>query len=247
MEKTEMMEKIEKFQILISCVIITLGLLLSCFVFASKISKDENITVTGSAYKNVKSDFAKLSFMISSKKATKKEAFVELKNQIPEVIKYLEAQGIKKEDIECSTMNGYDVYKRNEKGYDTNEIVAYSASQNIEIKSKDVYKIKEISLDIQNLVNKGINIEVYSPEYFYSDLASIKIDLLKQASIDAKQRANSMLEATGAKAGKVKSMRMGVFQITPVDSTMVSDMGISDTSSIDKKVTAVANVVFKVK
>ena len=56
-----------------------------------------------------------------------------------------------------------------------------------------------------------------------------------------------MLEATNTKVGKVKSMRMGVFQITPVDSTMVSDMGINDTSSIDKRVTAVANVVFKVK
>ena len=56
-----------------------------------------------------------------------------------------------------------------------------------------------------------------------------------------------MLEATNAHVGKVSSMRMGVFQITPADSTMVSDMGINDTTSIDKKVTAVANVVFKVK
>ncbi len=42
-------------------------------------------------------------------------------------------------------------------------------------------------------------------------------------------------------------MKMGVFQITTPDSTNVADYGINDTSSIDKKVTAVANVVFKVK
>ena len=78
-------------------------------------------------------------------------------------------------------------------------------------------------------------------------MASIKIDLLKEATLDAKQRAQSMLKATGANVGKVKSMRMGVFQITPPDSTMVSDMGVNDTTTIDKKVTAVANVVFKVK
>ena len=45
----------------------------------------------------------------------------------------------------------------------------------------------------------------------------------------------------------IKSVRMGVYQITPVDSTDVSDMGINDSSTIDKKVTAVANVSFKIK
>ena len=70
---------------------------------------------------------------------------------------------------------------------------------------------------------------------------------MKEATLDAKQRAESMLKAAGANVGKVKQMRMGVFQITPPDSTMVSDMGVNDTTTIDKKVTAVANIVFKVK
>ena len=239
------MEKLEKFQILVSCLIITLGLLVASIIFANKIAKDENITVTGSASKIVKSDSAKLSFSIRTRKINQKEAFAHLKKQTPEVIEYLKEKGITKYDIKA--MNGYNIYRQNDKGYSTNEIIAYEASQNIEIKSKDVLKIKEISIDIQNLIDKGVKIEVYSPEYFYSDLASIKVDLLKEAGLDAKQRASSMLEATNAKVGKVKSMRMGVFQITPVDSTMVSDMGINDTTSIDKKVTAVANVVFKVK
>ena len=239
------MEKLEKFQILVSCLIITFGLLIATLIFASKISKDENITVTGSASKIVKSDSAKLSFTVRSRKTNQKETFANLKIQIPKVVEYLKSKGIKEIDIKA--MDGYSVFRQNDKGYSTNEIIGYEGSQLIEIKSNDVLKIKEISTDIQSLIDKGINIEVYSPQYFYSDLASIKIDLLKEASLDAKQRANSMLEATGANVGKVKSMRMGVFQITPVDSTMVSDMGINDTSSIDKKVTAVANVVFKVK
>ena len=56
-----------------------------------------------------------------------------------------------------------------------------------------------------------------------------------------------MLKATQNSVGKIQSVRMGVYQITPVNSTDVSDMGINDTSSIDKKVTAVANVSFKIK
>ena len=39
---------------------------------------------------------------------------------------------------------------------------------------------------------------------------------------------------------------MGVMQITPADSTDVSDAGISDTTSIDKDITAVVNISFAV-
>ena len=50
------MEKLEKFQLLLACSVISLGVLFSSMIFANKIQKNENITVTGSAYKIVKSD-----------------------------------------------------------------------------------------------------------------------------------------------------------------------------------------------
>ena len=40
---------------------------------------------------------------------------------------------------------------------------------------------------------------------------------------------------------------MGVLQIEPVNSTEVSDYGINDTTSIEKKVVAVVNATFTVK
>lgn len=104
-----------------------------------------------------------------------------------------------------------------------------------------------MSVDIQSLLDKGIDINVMQPEYFYSKLADLKVQLLQDATTDAKDRATAMLKATHNRPGKIQSVQMGVFQITPVDSTNVSDMGINDTTTIDKKVTAVANVVFRVK
>jgi hypothetical protein len=241
------MEKLEKYQLLFACSVIALGIFASSLVFASRISKDENITVTGSASKIVKSDSAKLRIDLSSRAATQKEAYAILKNQNPIVVKYLVSKGIDSKDINTRTINGYFNFKTNANGYSTNEVVSYSANQGIEISSKDVQKIKEISTDIQSLVDKGISLSVDAPEYYYSDLASIKIELLKDAASDAKSRAQSMLSAANSHVGKVKSMKMGVFQITSPDSTNVSDYGINDTSTIDKKVTAVANVVFKVR
>ena len=124
---------------------------------------------------------------------------------------------------------------------------SYNLSQPIEIVSNDVNKIKEISLDIQNLLEKNIDININQTSYFYSKLSDLKVELLELATIDSMQRASAMLKATNNKVGKIQSVKMGVFQITEVDSTNVSDMGINDTSTIDKKVTAVANVVFKIK
>ena len=188
-----------------------------------------------------------MSHFVKISLTNQKTTYAIIKKQLPIVINYLKEQGIEEKNITIKTINGYEIYKQNDRGYSTQEIIAHSANQGLEITSNDVEKIKNLSINLQDLINQGINIEVFQPEYFYSDLASIKIDLLKEATKDAKDRATSMLKATKARVGKVKSMRMGVFQITPVDSNSVSNMGINDTSSIDKKVTAVANVVFKVK
>ena len=204
------------------------------------------ISVTGSAYEIVKSDSGALSFNINVKRVNKNEAYNALQNQIKVVEKYLADKKISR--IERKTINGYYNYKRDEKtGAYTNIPESYNLSQPMTISSNDVDLIKEISNDITGLINQGIDINVYNVSYNYSKLPELKVTLLEKASMDAKARAESMLKATHNSVGKISSVRMGVYQITPVDSTDVSDMGINDSSTIDKKVTAVANVSFKVK
>jgi uncharacterized protein len=45
----------------------------------------------------------------------------------------------------------------------------------------------------------------------------------------------------------VRSARLGAYQVTPRNSTEVSDYGINDTSSREKDVTAVVSVTFAVR
>ena len=241
----DMLEKLEKFQITILALIIALGGMLSAKIITSAMAHD-GISVTGSAYEIVKSDSGKLYFNICVQSKTKAAAYQLLKQQLPVVKKYLKEKGI--EDITVKNYNGYYSYKYNQTtGNYTNEIENYKLSQPIEACSKDVNLIKEVSLDIQNLIDKGIDISEAGADYFYSGLSELKVKLLKEATIDAKNRASAMLKANNNSVGKIQSVKMGVFQITSIDSTNVSDMGINDTSTIDKKVTAVANVVFKIK
>lgn len=239
-----MFEKLEKLQIVSLGIILALGLILAVKAGTNAMSHDK-IAVTGSAFEVVKSDSARLEFEVTAKQPNKQIAYNTVKDKLPIVLKYLEEKGIT--DVEVKGINGYYSYKYSPNGNITNEVAFYNLSQPIVIKSNDVQKIKEISVDIQNLMEKGVDLNVMQPEFFYSQLADLKIKLLKEATTDAKARAAAMLKATHNKPGKIQSVQMGVFQITPVDSTNVSDMGISDTTTIEKKVTAVANVNFRIK
>ncbi len=240
-----MLEKLEKFQITILALILAFGFIIGAKIVTSGLAQD-GVTVTGSAYEIVKSDSGKLNFEISVQAKTKAEAHKIVKKQLPEVEKYLKDKGIT--DIDIKNYHGYYNYKYNSvSGNYTNEVENYKLTQPVEAASKNVNLIKEVSVDIQNLLDKGIDITDSHADYFYSGLADLKIKLLQAATVDAKKRAAAMLKANNNSISKIQSVKMGVFQITDVDSTNVSDMGINDTSTIDKKVTAVANVVFKIR
>ena len=239
-----MLEQLEKLQLVWLAIILSLGLVIAVKIGTKTMSNDK-ITVTGSAYEIVKSDSARLEFELTTRTPNKQSAYNKAKTQMPVVLKYLEEKGIT--DIEVQAANGYNTYRYNPNGISTGEILYYNFSQSIIIKSNDVQKIKDISVNIQELLDKGIDVRVMRPEFFYSHLADLKIKLLQEATTDAKTRATAMLKATHNRPGKIQSVQMGVFQITPVDSTNVSDMGISDTTTVDKKVTAVANIVFRIK
>lgn len=242
-----MLERIEKLQVAILGLLLAFGLIAAVKSGVSPFARN-SVTVTGSAYEIVQSDSGNLEISLSVRRPTKAIAYSTAKKQLPEILKYLESKGFDtKKDVDVKSMNGYESYKYTPNGVNTNEIAYYQLSQPIVIKSNDVNKIKDVSLDITSLMDKGIDIDVRNANYSYSKLSDLKVDLLNRATKDAKQRASAMLKSTNNRVGKIESVRMGVFQITPVDSTDVSDMGINDTSTIEKKITAVSNVTFKVK
>src|SRR5574344_667947 len=241
-----MSEKFEKYQLSIFGLIIAVGLVCAVKIGTSSLSKD-SISVTGSAYEIVQSDSGSMDLTLNVRRPTKAQASNIAQKQIPVVTEYLKGKGFADSDMDIKAPSGYFSYKVTANGNTTNEIAYYNLSQTISVKSNDANKIKDTSLNIQSLSDKGIDIDTTQVQYAYSKLSDLKVKLLENATTDAKQRASAMLKATHNRVGKIQSVKMGVFQITPVDSTDVSDSGISDTSTIDKKVTSVANVVFQIK
>ena len=241
-----MIEKLAKIQIAMLGLILGICLIIGAGVLSNNFKKNE-ITVTGSAYEIVKSDSASWKVQVLTKAPTSVAAYNTLKAQVPVVEEYLLNAGIKKEDISYLGINNYPTYKRDAKGNFTQDIAYYNYEQILKITSDNPELVNKTYLEIPSLVQKGITLQAFAPEYYYSDLNKKKADLLKAARADAKVRAQGMLKATNNRVGKISSVKMGVMQITPSDSNEVSDWGINDSSTIDKKITAVANVVFSVR
>lgn len=243
-----MYEKFKDFQIAILGLCLAVGVIFASIISTANLSKD-SISVTGSAYEIVKSDSANWTFIIKVKETTKVQSYKKVKEQLPVVQKYLISKGFTADQIEVKPVNSYENFKTNPvNGYTTNVVEYYVFEQPIKVSTKDVEKIKALATDYQELTEKNINIVSYEqPQYHYSQLADLKVKLLQNATSDARNRAKSMLKSNHNRLGKIRSAKMGVFQITPVDSNDVSDSGYNDLSSIEKKVTAVANVTFAIK
>jgi len=239
-------------QIFLLGICIAVGTIAASFILSQgflklmKIQK-EVISVTGSAQKDIKSDYAVWQGIFSRRGPGLEDAYENLKADLKQVKACLAEQGVTESELLVSQISTKKLYRKNEKGNDTNEIEAYILSQTAEVRSGDADKVARLSRESTELIQKGIEFESQQPEYFYTKLDELKVEMLAKATENARQRALRMAEATGNRIGVMRQARMGVFQITPLNSTEVSDWGINDTTSLEKKVTAVVNVTFAIE
>lgn len=204
------------------------------------------INVTGSAQKNITSDYIVWTSGITRREEDLPTAYKSLKEDLDKVLAYLQSKGVNKDEIIINQISTSKIFKKSKEGKDTNDVEAYELSQSVEVRSNDVQKIDKVSRESTELINQNIIFVSDAPNYFYTKLDELKIEMLAKATENAKQRAESMVKATGDKIGFMRSAKMGVFQITPVTSTDVSDYGVNDTSALEKKVMAVVSVSFMI-
>lgn len=206
----------------------------------------EVIGVTGSAERIIQSDQAVWTGEFTRRSPDMTLAYQTLKSDLDLVRNFLISKGLRQEDIVVNAVTTEILYRKNEKGNDTNDIEAYRLSQSVTVQSNDVGKVMLVSREATELINQGVELISTAPQFFYTKLGDLKLALLAEASGNAKQRAEQMASRTGNKIGGMRSARTGVFQITPSNSVEVSDWGVNDTSSVEKKVTAVVHLSFAI-
>lgn len=207
----------------------------------------EMVTVTGSAQREINSDYIVWKCRFSRRDTDLPKAYKTLKSDLDKVKSYLLTKKISEQDMTVSQINVITIFTKNQDGRDTNVIGGYELSQFIELRSKEVEKVAAVSREATELINDGLLLNSEAPQYFYTKLDALKIEMLAKATENAKQRALSMANSTGNKIGFMRSAKMGVFQITPVTSTDISDWGVNDTHSFAKKIMAVVTVSFAIE
>lgn len=237
-------------------VIIAMGVLGLCFIIATVIfssawkqarSTEQTIEISGSSRKAIVSDLGMLGASISAFGSTQGDAYRNLESQKPAVLKYLASKGFAENKVTFSTATNFPVTELNEQGYSTGNVRGYNFSQRFQIESSNVQMIREISLELTALAEQGISLNVESPQYLYTKLQDIKADVQAEAAKDAMARAKKIAEATGSNLGNIRSARLGVLQITPKNSTEISDYGMNDVSAIEKEITATINASFEIE
>ena len=95
---------------------------------------------------------------------------------------------------------------------------------------------------------RSVQLESSQPDYYYSKLDDLKLQLIEKSTVDAKARAEKIATQSGAKLRKLKSARMGVFQITGANANEeFSAGGNFNTSSKNKKARITMRLEYTIK
>jgi uncharacterized protein len=207
-------------------------------------NSDHTIEVTGSARQTITSDRAIWSTTVTYQSPTLQGSYQALSPGIARVKTYLIAQGVSKKEITLGPAKTQRLMTRSADGKETEG--NYQLEQTLTVATKDIALVERLAREVTQLINEGIPVESQLPQYFVTDLADKKVQMLSEASKNARLRAEKIAESVGSHIGSIRSADMGVLQITPAGSTEVSNGGMSDTSSIEKDITSVVRMTFSV-
>ncbi len=202
--------------------------------------------VTGSAKRPITSDYILWRLSVSSQQPTARDAYRDLIQQTERIRAYLKEKQVPDDAITTNAIETMPIPEITN-GQETGQILAYRLTQRFEIRGSDVARYTELSRQVTELIEEGINLVSEPPQYLYTQLDKLRVEMVAAATKDARARAEAIASSTGSRVGRVRDAKTGVFQITSRNSTDVSDSGIYDTSSIDKDITAVVSVTFGIE
>ena len=232
--------------ILIACSVIIAGYLLASG-YQNRAKVSQAISVTGSGEENFTSDLIVWRASFSKRDMVLKQAYADLNTDQKTIRKYLTSKGVKSDEI---VFEAVDIQKDFNYDYDENGQLrntifnGYSLSQSLKIQSKNVDVVENISREVTELIDAGVELNSFAPDYYYTKLAQLKIKMIEAATKDAKNRAEKIAENAGGVLGNLKNADMGVFQITGENTQEEFSWGGNYNTSSKKKT---ANVTIRLK
>tara|TARA_B100001287_G_scaffold130770_1_gene110167 strand:+ start:3757 stop:4488 length:732 start_codon:yes stop_codon:yes gene_type:complete len=230
----------------INTILIALAIIATALIgsdaFKSRNTNKNSISVTGLGSESFVSDLIVWSGSFAKRNYSLKQAYYELEKDKQVIQRYMINEGLKRSNLIFSAVDINKEFKNiyDEKGtYKGQEFVGYRLTQEVEIESKQVEKVEGISRNISELINRGIEFDSKSPRYYYTGLAELKLKMISAATKDANNRAKNIAKNAESKVGKLKSAKMGVFQIVGQNSSESYSWGGSFNTSSKRKTASI--------
>lgn len=246
---------------IIIALILSAAMIASCFIGVNGLAeykrKKYDIDIKGYTTQKITSDLIVWSGIYDIDSENLKDGYNVLEGTKKIVKSYLMDKGIAEEDLVFSSISIHENYIVNEQGVNTNEIGSYRLAQTVTISSNEIDKVTDISRNATELLNEGVHLESYAPEYHYTKIEDLKVSMLADATKDATKRAGLIAENAGSKLGKLTNAKVSSIKITPLYSVPddyydddyyygYSSYVDNDTVSLEKEVTVSVYCSFEI-
>ena len=240
---------------IISVAIFSVAMIIAAWIGVGAIrtfkTNPRTVSVKGMASRDFVSDLAVWNFSFSTHSATPVEGYQEIERQRAAVTAFLKGLGVTDEELTLGTvssnekLNGY--YSQSAQRY-IEEKDGYIVFQEITITSNDVMKVDKLAKSVGDLIAQGVTVTSNMPEYYFTGLAGLKLEMLGDAAKDARERAEKIAGESNSRVAGLKSSSMGVFQILGKNSNEEYTWGGAfNTSSIEKTATITVTSTFLLK
>ncbi|MEZ4922389.1 MAG: SIMPL domain-containing protein [Crocinitomicaceae bacterium] len=176
---------------------------------------NDTIEVTGLGTQDFTSDLIVWSGSFSRHKMDLQSAYSSLNNDRKYIKNYLLEKGVSEDEMVFDAVN---ISKQFEYEYDENGnshryFNGYLLTQTVTVESQNVDGVEKVAREVTEIINAGIEFNSYSPNYYYTQLEQLKIEMIASATANATERAEKIAESSGSNLGELKSASMGVFHI----------------------------------
>ena len=236
-------------------VIMALAIVIAAYslgnAYQNRNKNSDVISVTGLGSKDFTSDLIVWSGSFHKKNIDLKQAYAELDAARETIKAYMVSNGVAADQLIFSAI---DIEQQYDNRYDDNgNLIAsvftgYRLQQSVQVESNEVDKVEDISRRVTELINSGIEFYSNAPNYYYTKLAELKIEMIAEATKDAQVRASKIAENAGGSLGDLKQADMGVFQIVGQNSAEDYSWGGSfNTTSKNKTANITVNLEYQSK
>ena len=238
----------------LSAILFALAIVIAAFILGNAVINRNRpqgtINVTGLGESNFSSDLIVWEGNFSRESKDLKTAYADLERDKNEVTEYLKSKGIPENQLIFNAVSTSPQYQQNYSSNGTylgQTFTGYQLNQSLKIESNEVEKVEKISREITELLNQGISFYSQNPRYYYTELESLKLEMIAKATEDATIRAERIAENSKGSLGDLISANMGIFQITGQNSgDDYSWGGTFNTADKNKTASITMKLIFEV-